>query len=146
MSPTFNTGDYLLAYKTKNIKRGDVIFFNTQHSTMDMLKRCVAISGDTLLIRNDTLFVNGKAPRWINVRKLKQYFTDNSFSIPLWQPTPTKKKWTVSDYGEIVIPYNESTTLYFVLGDNRLNSLDSRYFGYVKSSDILGKIIFSIKW
>ncbi len=149
MFPTFKTGSYLLEYKTKQIKRGDIITFRKYGIGEDLVKRCVAVSGDTLQIKNDTLFVNGKAPLWINVRNLEKRLSDDTFTfeIPFWQPKEVKTSWTNSNYGVLVIPKakSEKDKMYFVLGDNRLNSLDSRRFGCVKKTEIIGKILFVLK-
>jgi signal peptidase I len=103
-------------------KRGDVVvFIYPQDSKKDFIKRLVATEGETVAITNGTIYINDK---------------------PLLEPPfNTNYYYNRGDYGEagkkIVVPKNS----YFVMGDNSASSQDSRYWGFVPKSNILGKAI-----
>jgi len=109
----------------KNPERGDIVVFKyPQDPSKDFIKRVIGTAGDRIEIRNKTVYVNGK--------RLKQdfvIFTDNR-SLP------------VRDYlGPITVPKDSL----FVMGDNRDNSHDSRFWGFVKLKEVKGKA-FIIYW
>lgn len=80
-----------------------------------IIKRVIGLPGDKIVYKSGQLYINEEA------------FNDDSFAI------------TTDDYS-IVVPDGE----YFILGDNRLNSLDSRFFGTFKENEILGSADFTI--
>ena len=97
-------------------QRGDIIVFvPPTESDTDFVKRVIAVPGDSVDIRNGSVFVNGELSAYIDA------VTDNRggyFNYPILE-----------------VPDNE----YFVLGDNRGQSNDSRRFGYVHADDIVGR-------
>lgn len=124
MEPTLHTGDKLVIDKiskiTHKIDRGDIIVFNStpENSGKDKvyyIKRVIGIGGDEIKIINGDVFVNGE--------KIDESYADKENS-------PTNLTMTV--------PQNS----YFVLGDNRDNSNDSRYFGTILHNQVSGKILF----
>jgi signal peptidase I len=128
MKPTVEIGDHLMCdrmyYRSHNPQRGDVIIFqNTKDENKDYLKRIVGLPGDTIELRQNTLFVNGEA-----VDEPYAVYNGNG-----------NRSWSIPrNYGPYFISENE----YFVMGDNRDNSRDSRHFDTVKREKILGKAIF----
>jgi signal peptidase I len=107
-------------------KRGDVVvFIFPQDTKKDFIKRLVGVEGDTVEIRNGTIYVNEKPV-------VEPGFNSNYY-------------WNHGEYGEagkkIVVPKNS----YFVLGDNSASSQDSRYWGFVPKRNVLGKAIL-IYW
>ena len=127
MQPTIKIGDYLLCnqvyYRHHNPKRGDLIIFKGPiDNKKEYIKRIVGIPGDEIELRGNALFVNG--------RKM-----DEPYAVYERAGAPRVIR---DNFGPFTVPEDE----YFVLGDNRYNSLDSRQFGTVKRHKIQGKAIF----
>ncbi|MCL4393517.1 MAG: signal peptidase I [Chloroflexi bacterium] len=117
MEPNFHDGEHLfvnrLAYMFGVPERGDVIVFIPPSSlTRDYIKRVIGLPGDRVEIVDGTVYINGNA---------------------LDEPYPLNRG--SSSYGPITVGPNE----YFVLGDNRDNSSDSRSWGLLARDKIIGK-------
>lgn len=127
MEPTFISGDYILTskitYKLRNPERGDVIVFKSpKNKDIDYIKRIIGLPGDTLVVRNNEVFVNDVlVPE--NYISAKTNLWDGGFLI---ENTP------------ITIPPDH----YFVMGDNRPRSSDSREFGTITVDDIIGYVFY----
>ncbi len=128
MDPTIHSGDRLLldriSYRVSSPKRGDIVSFHPAGNLNSeiMIKRIVGVPGDKLEIRSGTLYVNGSISDAVShVDAMDQ---DGLLSSPM----KLRK-------GE-----------YFVLGDNRNNSEDSRFetIGNITKNEIIGKIWFNI--
>jgi signal peptidase I len=125
--------------------RGDVVVFLPPHDPdKNYVKRLVGLPGDTLEMRDKVLYLNGAPQREPYVRHIDP-LTDPGDPQMRWQiphlleePTtrrsyrPTRDNW-----GPIVVPEGK----YFALGDNRDNSEDSRYWGFLEKSSIKGRPI-----
>ena len=126
--------------------RGDIIVFVGYHEPqpIDLVKRLIGLPGDTLAMRDGQLYRNGAAMDEPYVRLTegsgdaghpwmvwqRQYVTD---SVSMAGPySPTRDNW-----GPIVVPENR----YFVLGDNRNESLDSRYWGFIEPQQVKGRAV-----
>lgn len=128
-------------FKTKPsnvIKRGDVIVFSYPRDTsIDYVKRVVGLPGDHIAYFNKTLYVNKVvvSREYIeDVDEYSVYIEDNSeteYYISLIRGSKSKLD------GEVKVPENQ----YFVLGDNRDNSNDSRVWGFVPQENIIGKVV-----
>ncbi|MBI3289955.1 signal peptidase I [Candidatus Microgenomates bacterium] len=124
MEPNFTDGEYLLtdklSYKIDTPKRGDVIVFAAPPSREeDFIKRIIAVPGDTVWVENGKVHIND--------RELTEGYlpaTTMTFEGPI-----------LGESEKVTLAADE----YFVLGDNRSHSQDSRYFGIIKKGDILGK-------
>jgi signal peptidase I len=125
--------------------RGDVLVFDPPHEeTLKLIKRLVGMPGDTLEMRNRTLYVNGVAQDEPYV--VHSSHTDETHPWMEWQRghlapgvdvsayVPTRDSW-----GPIVIPPDH----YFMLGDNREQSLDSRYWGLLERWRLEGRALFT---
>ena len=129
MFATLDDDDYLIAnkidYRIHAPQRGDIIILRppTSNST-DFIKRVIALPGEKLLIRGGVVYINGH--RLDEPYLPEAWTTDNNY--------PTNG----SD-GQL-IPPNE----YFVMGDNRTDSQDSRYFGPISRSLIVGHVVMRI--
>jgi signal peptidase I len=139
---------YLLPYE--DVKRGDIIVF--RHPTLiivDYVKRVIGLPGDHIKLVNKQVFVNGKPlvePYTIHMDNFSNYRDNFPQGEPDYIPDPKMLERTYAMLrddvanGELVIPPGN----YFAMGDNRDNSLDSRYWGLVPRENIMGKplIIF----
>jgi signal peptidase I len=110
-------------------KRGDIIVFRfPEDPSKDFIKRVVGIAGDTIEIRNKKLFVNGQRAKYTQAR-----FTDPHMLPRNFQPR--------DNMGPITVPKDSL----FVMGDNRDQSYDSRFWGVVDLKAVKGKA-FIIYW
>jgi signal peptidase I len=127
MSPTFETGHYLIvdkiSYRFQNPKRFDVVVMKYPADTSrDFIKRIIGLPGDTLTISH------GKV-RIVNTENPKGFDVDDSYVVFPKDDTLTK-----------TLDSNE----YFVMGDNRAGSFDSRYWGALPKEDIIGRPILRL--
>lgn len=145
-----------------NPQRGDVMVFKyPQDPSLDYIKRVVGVPGDKIVYKNKRLTVNDKAlpyqslPDYLDEEHLtysKQYLENlsgvshkilNDERAPAYVQSPSS-----FSYGEMCTYDLEGFACtvpsghYFVMGDNRDNSLDSRYWGFVPDENIVGKAFF----
>jgi len=153
-SPNVLEGDRILVNKVvlrnRPLRRGDVVVFrapNDRH--LIFVKRVIALSGDTVEVREGQVHVNGKPleldpiPRSslaaINAVVEGQVFAESNagsrYQIVL-APPPSPSSPPIADYPRHTVPSDSC----FVLGDNRLRSLDSRKFGFVPLGDLVGVV------
>ena len=138
MEPTLHTGNFLIVDKwsnvgiVDNIKRGEVIVFKYNNTSSDafangkfLVKRVLAVPGDRIVL-------NGSDN---NIRII----TASGETI---SPNETEIKYKSKLYPATNILLSKDE--YFVMGDNRDNSYDSRYFGPIKKSNISGVVLFRV--
>lgn len=126
MDQTLTQGDMILMEKFSKVKRFDVIVFQQPDGTI-YIKRVIGLPGDEVRYDKDQLYINGE--------KVSESFLTNNRNHD-HQVSPYTTDFQLEELlGERQLPKNE----YFVLGDNRRISKDSRSFGTVQSKDILGK-------
>ena len=118
MSPTINSGDYLLYLKTKDYTRNDIIAF--KYEDKYLVKRVIGISGDSIKFKDFSVYLNN------NLLTEDYINTDN-----------------ILYYGSNSVTYIVPSESCYVLGDNRAKSYDSRSFGVVNTSQVVGKVIFN---
>ncbi len=122
MKPTLNDNNLVilnkLDYRLNDIKRFDVVVVDIK--TEKIIKRVIGLPGDTVSYKNKTLYINGK--------KVEENFTH----------TNDTRDFKLGDIGYQKIPGDK----YFVVGDNRNNSMDSRIIGLVDKDQILGSVSF----
>jgi signal peptidase I len=124
MEPNFHDGEYILTnkyeYRFSNPQRGDVIVFKSpQNPDVDYIKRIIALPGDSLKLVNNAYYING-------IKLIESYIASNLY---------TYNGAFLKEGQEITIPENK----YFVSGDNRPRSSDSREWGLIDRSAIIGK-------
>jgi len=122
MEPNFEDGNYLIvdeiSYRMGNPQRGEIIVFKyPQNPSQRYIKRIIGLPGDTVEIKNGKVYISGK-------------ILDESSYLPKNNFTP--------DFGFQGITLKENE--YFVLGDNRLHSSDSRIWGVVPRENIIGRV------
>lgn len=161
MRPTLLEGDVVLvnrlAYNLKlpmsdtvllelgTPRRGDVVTFNSPQDGVRLIKRLMAVPGDTVAMRDDVLYINGVAAQYDDQTPVTEPLEIGG-STPAIQATervagirhrlqvlpevPARR-----DFGPITVPPDQ----YFFLGDNRDNSADSRYIGLVPRRMLIGR-------
>ncbi len=127
MEPTFYTGDYIftskITYKFRDVNRGDVIVFHSpKNADIEFIKRIIGLPGDKIVIRNSEVYVN-------DVLIDEPYIASKT---PLWDGGYIKED------EPLIVPSGQI----FVMGDNRPRSSDSREFGPVPISSIIGQVFF----
>ena len=128
MEPTLSNGDYLLLNKFSDIERFDVVVFPPpDEEDTQYIKRVIGIPGDSVEYEEDVLYLNGEPVEQEflpeDPSQEVSYFSSGDFSL-------------LTLLGEEEVPEGQ----YFVLGDNRLNSRDSRSFGFIEEDSLLGKV------
>jgi signal peptidase I len=111
------------------ITRGDVVVFKfPQEPDRDFIKRVIGLPGETLEVRNKKVYINGTP-------------LDEPYVHFLVPPNPEGQEVAASDvretYGPVTVPADQ----YFVMGDNRDNSQDSRWWGYLPRDLVKGKAL-----
>jgi signal peptidase I len=157
MSPTLNIGDYIFvekfAYNTSGPRRGDVVVFRApRHENQDWVKRVVGIPGDRVQMLEGKLYINGTVAslRQVENTKVDCYAGDCAQVAQYVETIPGAPEHRIVKRFDNGPPDNAALEIvpagdYFVLGDNRDNSVDSRNgLGFVPLKAIVGKV--SIKW
>ncbi|MBZ5566467.1 MAG: signal peptidase I [Acidobacteriia bacterium] len=157
MENTLLIGDYLLVDKVhyasgghwgsllpySPIQRGDIIVFRYPvHPAQHFVKRVIATPGDRVRLINKQVWVNGKPvkEKYVLYRSpVRDYYRDDFPDLNYLSANVEARWWlrlrTLVRGGELVVPPDQ----YFVLGDNRDESLDSRYWGFVPRGNIIGR-------
>lgn len=124
MEPNFHTGQFIitnkLSYNIDNPKRGDVVVlrFPGDPEHQKYIKRIVGLPGEKLEIKNNQVFINDK--------KLTESYIPKDFIT----------------YPDMIVNIKDGE--YFIMGDNRPNSNDSRFWGTARKEDFIGKGFFII--
>ena len=131
MEPNFYTGERILVEKiTKHFKkfeRGEVVVLHPPgNDNVDYIKRIVGIPGDSIKIKDCGVFISKDGDKF----KLEEPYLD--------EDTCTSSTGTLREGRSEKIGDN----LYFVMGDNRIRSVDSRIFGEINKDRIVGRVVF----
>ncbi len=135
MEPTIHVGERFIMRRTTQVSRGDIIVFDYPLSpNTQFAKRLVALGGDRVEIRDKQLYVNGtmlNEPYAIHEDPMI-YPRRGPTEIPLPEPFRSRDQ-----FGPFIVPPGT----YFVLGDNRDRSSDSRYWGTVPQRLVHGVVV-----
>lgn len=165
MEPTLLVGDFLLVDKQAaapssglhlfpptTITRGEVVVFHYPvDPAMHLVKRVIGLPGDHVRLHRGHVFVNGvelREPYAVYRSRQADAYRDNFPRLQTADPDVDSRWWirmrTLVEDGQLVIPPDS----YFVLGDNRDNSDDSRYWGLVPRGSVVGQpivVYFSLR-
>lgn len=131
MMPTFQNGDLVIVSKINDVNRLDMVVFDGPNSETGerYIKRVIGVPGDSIEVKNDSLFINGKLVE-------EPYLKENKQKATLGYLT---ENFTLHDYtGKSKVPEG----YFFVMGDNRLISKDSRIIGFIPEEKVIGKVVF----
>ncbi len=129
-------------------KRGDIVVFTSVAADKRLIKRLVALPGDTVEVKNNRLFINNEAAKYEKINDLslepKRDIDKETGGVYAIESLSHSKSHVVQvkpesfnplqNFDKITIPEDH----YFLMGDNRDNSADSRYYGIVPRSEIRG--------
>ena len=127
MEPNFHNGEFILTnkitYKFRDPQRGDVVIFKSpMDKEVDYIKRIIGLPGDTVALHDNALYVNGQ-------KVVEPYLAPD---VTIFGGS------FLAEGQEITVPPGR----YFVCGDNRPHSSDSREFGTIAKEDFIGEAIF----
>lgn len=158
MKPTIIEGDHILVNKLAydiqlpftgislvhrdDPARGDIVIIESKAAGKRLVKRVIAIAGDVVAMDNNVITLNGQSlPQTADsLGFFEEHISDKNYRINLSGQTSAQAR-----FDEIQVPENH----YLVLGDNRNNSVDSRYIGFVPRHEIIGrseKVVASINY
>lgn len=137
MSPTFTEGEHIVTITANaekffglTYRRGDVVVLNSRSEHGRALKRVVAIAGDRAHITHGTLWVNNKTV-------YEPYAVHDNFFLRSMDEWPSSFNSAGAGVVDVEVPEGRV----IVLGDNRSVSQDSRVWGAIPVSDIVGKVV-----
>ena len=146
--PTLQIGDNVVAdmraYKKSTPDYADIVIFNIDDAPY--IFRVIGKPNDTLSIKDNSLIINNKPVKTLFIRIIE---TDNFLINEYEEELPNGRKYLI--YRQIPNPYPETVNIdniivpadsYFLMGDNRDNAFDSRYLGFIKREQIIGKAAF----
>ncbi len=160
MVPTLLVGDYLFVSRynygfripftdiqllASEAKRGDIVVFDyPEDRSKDYIKRIVGVPGDKIVYKNNELFINGKKIPLTPIGSYAYVMGDKSSDVSQAyqeqlfdvEHTVLRKTYSIRD-GQWIVPEGH----YFMLGDNRNNSRDSRFWGFVPQEYLVGKAV-----
>lgn len=122
MMPTFEEDDKVILAKISGIENFDLIVFQASDDK-NLIKRVIGLPGDRVEMRGDQLYLNGEAVEEPYLEENREWAKQHGFPF------------LTADFGEYLVP----TGCYFVLGDNRLNSVDSRTIGFIMEDAVIGE-------
>lgn len=153
MEPTILTGDRILVnklaydvrlplthislYRLAEPQRGEIVIFDSKAAERRLVKRVVGIPGDTVQMIEDRLWVNGEPARYSDVQYddgallARENLPGSSHIVRI----DSARAGLARSFGPVTVPENH----YLMLGDNRHNSADSRFYGFVPRGEIVGR-------
>ncbi|HWS40482.1 MAG TPA: signal peptidase I [Arenimonas sp.] len=158
MQPTIVEGDRIwvnkLAYDLKlplshttlwtwaNPQRGDIVVFDSKVEDTRLVKRVIGLPGDSIAMQNNQLFINGELAQYkeLNNSGLYTRAIEDLAGIPHAMQIDATQSSPASSFATVIVPNGQ----YLVLGDNRDNSKDSRFIGFVPRQEIIGRASYVV--
>ncbi len=151
MVPTLLIGDYVMAngwaFARREPERGEVIVFQyPKDHDIRYVKRLIGLPGDVIEVRHNEIILNGTK---IEDKPGEAIQGDDGYPYRLFEETIGNRHFTVrkinnqafmdrENFGPITVPAGQ----YFAMGDNRDRSSDSRYWGFIQKSELVGKMLY----
>ncbi|MGT2907476.1 signal peptidase I [Streptococcus dentiloxodontae] len=150
MDPTLQNGERLFVLKHTKIERFDIVVATETENgeTKQIVKRVIGLPGDTITYKNDSLYVNGKKVKENYLSKYKKAFADDklqseySYKKFFQQLATSSSAFTTDTAGNTEFTVTVGDNDYFLLGDNRIVSKDSREVGNFSKNRIVGEAKF----
>ncbi|VTS14425.1 signal peptidase I [Streptococcus pseudoporcinus] len=148
MDPTLAHNERLIVLRHTKINRFDVVVAKEEEDgqTKEIVKRVIGLPGDTISFKNDILYINGKETQEPYLKNYLAAFKEDklektySYNTLFQELAKSANAFTVDSSGRtefsITVPKGE----YFLLGDDRIVSRDSREVGTFKKTDFIGKV------
>jgi len=126
-------------------RRGDIVVFKTpEDNRTDYIKRLIGLPGDKIKMVSNEIFVNDKKIstkillnekyKFIDVQRIEEKLSNNR-SYNVYEFVKPFLDFDTNNFSEVTVPENH----FFVLGDNRDNSQDSRYIGFIPKNNLVGR-------
>ncbi len=150
MDPTLQDQEHLIMFRTQNIKRFDIVVAGEPDGTGKeklIVKRVIGMPGDTIRYENDVLYVNDKKMDEPYLQEYLEAFAEDKLQSIYSYNTQFQARAQVSTAFTVDTNFQPSFTVtvpeghYYLLGDDRIVSQDSRAVGSFAKEDIKGKII-----
>lgn len=119
--------------KLSDPQRGDIVVFDSQANDLRMVKRVIAVPGDSVSLGNNQLVVNGEVAEYVATDVANEFLETIDGHQRVARISPIGSY--LDTFRTVVVPQGQ----YFVMGDNRDNSADSRVVGFIPRSEIVGR-------
>ncbi len=130
-----------------NPQRGDIVVFYSKTEKTRLVKRVIGMPGDVIAMQNNQLFINGKLTQYHQQSTSEEYVLAEEMLVdhPHAMQITSGVASQTSSFAPVSVPNGQ----YLVLGDNRDNSKDSRYIGFIPRKEIVGRaryVAFSLNY
>ena len=163
MDPTLDNGSYLVFNKYTKLERFDVVVakeLDVNGEAYAVVKRIIGMPGDTIEYKNDVLYINGKETsepyiaEYLKSWKKNRLEVEYSYDEKAFEKSLSSRAFTTQDVSLVNGEVNKTpenfkvevpVTGYFLIGDNRIVSKDSRHVGAFPRENIVGEVVWSGK-
>lgn len=161
MDPTLHNGSYLVFNKYTKLERFDVVVakeLDADGKTYAVVKRLIGMPGDTIEYKNDVLYINGKETaepyiaEYLKSWKKNRLEAEYSYDRKAFEKSLSSRAFTTQEFSLVNGEVNKTpenfkvevpVTGYFLIGDNRIVSKDSRHVGAFPRENIVGEVVWS---
>ena len=161
MDPTLDNGSYLVFNKYTKLERFDVVVakeLDADGKTYAVVKRIIGMPGDTIEYKNDVLYINGKETaepyiaEYLKSWKKNRLKAEYSYDRKAFEKSLSSRAFTTQEFSLVNGEVNKTpenfkvevpVTGYFLIGDNRIVSKDSRHVGAFPRENIVGEVVWS---